>query len=98
RPPPSTAITSVTPNSAQSNGGTSISIVGSGFSNVTGVTFGGAAAASFTVTSTSAISAVSPSHTAGMVDIQVLSTLGNSPITSADHFTYLQSAPTVTGV
>ncbi|HLJ10891.1 MAG TPA: IPT/TIG domain-containing protein, partial [Planctomycetaceae bacterium] len=94
----SAAITAVSPNSGQQTGGTSVTITGSGFSSVTGVTFGGFAATSYTVTSSSAITAVSPSHGVGMVDIQVMAMMGNSSIVTADQFTYLQSRPTVTGV
>ena len=95
----SAAITAVSPNSAQAQGGTSVNIVGSGFTNVTGVMFGTVAATSFTVGSSTAITAVAPAEPAGQVDIIVDTTAGNSPVNpQTDQFTYLQSGPQVTAV
>src|SRR5436190_3136648 len=94
----SAAVTAVSPNTATANGGTTVNIMGSGFQNVTGVQFGSTSATSYQVLSSTAISAVAPAHSTGLVDTQVLAAAGNSPITSADHFIYTASPPTVTGV
>src|SRR5262245_17916465 len=92
------AVTAVSPNQATTQGGTSVQIAGSGFTNVTAVMFGNTAAASFNVMSGNTIMATAPTHTAGVVDVIVATSSGNSTPTSADQFTYTSSAPTVTGV
>src|SRR5258708_28499657 len=65
------AVTGVTPNTGSTQGGTAVNVVGSGFTSVMGVMFGTTPAQSYTVSSSSAISAVAPSHVAGQVDIIV---------------------------
>ncbi len=95
----SAAVTGVSPNQATTQGGTSVQIAGSGFTSVTGVMFGNVAAQSYSVMSASMIMATAPGHAAGLVDIVVDSMSGNSPINSADQFTYQQqSGPQVTSV
>ncbi len=96
----SAAITAVTPNSGAVSGGTTVTIVGSGFDDVSGVQFGMMMASSYQVLSSTAISAVSPSQmSSGTVDISIMTMMvGNSPETSADHFSYTAGAPQVTGV
>jgi hypothetical protein len=94
-----TSISAVSPSMAGTAGGTNVSVVGSGFTNVTGVMFGSTPATSWQVNSSSALTAVSPQHTAGAVDIQVITSGGSSPIDPThDQFTYVQSGPSVTGV
>ncbi len=82
-------VTAVSPSNGLAAGGTSVSISGSGFSGATAVKFGGVNAASFAVTSSSTITAVSPAGTAGCtVDITVTGPGGTSTTGAADHFTY----------
>jgi len=59
------------------------------------VKFGSHDATSFTSNSPNLISAVSPSESAGQIDIVVTTPGGASAISSADHFNFL---PTVTGL
>ncbi len=92
------AVTGVTPNTGTTQGGTSVNVVGSGFTNVMGVMFGSTPAQSYTVNSASAITAVAPSHVAGQVDIIVDTMSGNSSANSSDKFNFTQAAPTVTQV
>ena len=80
-------VNGVNPSSGSSSGGTSVSISGSGFTGATSVSFGGVAAA-FSVTSDTQLTALSPFHVVGTVDIRVSSPVGTSPNTSADNFTY----------
>src|SRR5581483_9741822 len=68
-PPPT--VSRVKPNKGPAAGGTSSTISGTGFSGVTGVSFGAIPAASFAVSSPSTIVAVAPPATAGAVDITV---------------------------
>src|SRR5262249_60852063 len=74
-------------------------ITGTNFTGATDVWFGELAASSFTVNSSTQITAVSPSQSAGMVDVQVETLSGISVVSTSDHFTYTAaSAPTVTGL
>ncbi|MBE2284561.1 MAG: IPT/TIG domain-containing protein [Prosthecobacter sp.] len=53
------------------SGNTIVTIYGGNFTNVTAVTFGGTAAASFAVASDTQITATTPAHTAGLVNVDV---------------------------
>lgn len=82
-------LTGVSPSSGSTAGGTSVTLSGSGFTGVTGVTFGGTAASSFTVNSVNQITATAPSHPAGTVDVVVNATGGASAVSPASRYTYL---------
>ncbi len=84
-PPP--VITSVSPDSGSTAGGTRVTISGYFLYATTGVTFGGRHA-SFTVNADGTVTAVSPSSGSGTVDIGVVSTGGTTTPSPADHFTY----------
>jgi hypothetical protein len=81
------AVSSVTPNGGAVAGGTTVAIGGNNFLNASGVSFGGAAAA-FAVNSATQITAFSPAHAAGQVDVQVTNPDGTSPANPNDQFTY----------
>ena len=91
-PPPS--VTAVSPDYGGTGGGTSVTITGSNFSGATGVLFGTARAATFTVVSPTSISATSPAGSPGTVDVTVSTPYGTSAVTSADEFTYVMSSYT----
>jgi hypothetical protein len=67
------SVTSVNPNGGPTSGGTSVTIGGSGFQTAVAatVTIGGAAATAVVVASASQITAVTPPHAAGAVDVVV---------------------------
>ncbi len=95
-PPP--IITSLSPTSGSLVGGTHVTINGSGFTGLSGpsaVTFGGLPATTYTVDSSTRITATSPAHDAGAVRVQVTAAGGTSVDTAADDFTY-QVAPAFT--
>jgi hypothetical protein len=94
---PVARVTAVAPATGPATGGTTVTITGTGFTGATGVGFGPVAAASFTVTSSTSITAVSPAAAAGTVDVTVLNAGGASGTSAADQFTFA-AAPTVTGV
>ena len=81
-------VTSVSPNSGPSAGGTSVTITGTSFTGATGVKFGTVAATNVTVVNSTSITATSPTGT-GTVDVTVTTPAGTSPASAADHFTYV---------
>ena len=90
------AVTSVSPASGPSTGGTSVTITGTGLSGATAVTFGATAATGFTVNSSTQITATSPAGAAGTVDIRVTTAGGTSVTSAADQFTYSSAQQTQT--
>ena len=83
-------ITSVSPATGAAAGGTLVTISGSGFTgtvSTTGVKFGGTNATSFNVINDSLISAVTPAHSAGAVDVLVTNGVGPST-TGTGAYTY----------
>ena len=74
--------------------GTAVIITGSGFTNATAVTFGGAAATSFTVVSDTSITATTPAGAAGSANIIITAPAG----TATGTYTYTASAPTFTSI
>ncbi len=89
-------VTSLSPSSGPSFGGTTVTLTGTGFSGATAVTFGATPAASFTVNSATSITATAPAGT-GTVDVRVTSVGGTSATGAGDQYTFVQ-APAVTGV
>jgi hypothetical protein len=89
-------VTGVSPLFGPATGGTSVTIIGTGFTGATAVDFGSIAASNVTVVSDTQITATSPAGAAGPVDV----TVANPSVTSAmnpsnDTFTY---EPAVTGL
>lgn len=89
--PPS--VTALTPASGTTAGGTTVTIAGSRFTGATAVSFGGTAAASFTVNGATQITAVAPAQAAGTVGVRVTTPGGTSADTAADDFAYLAPSP-----
>ncbi|NVO12427.1 MAG: autotransporter domain-containing protein [Rhodoplanes sp.] len=83
---PAPTVSSVAPNAGAATGGSAVVITGSGFTFATAVTFGGTAATSFTVNSSTQITAVAPAHAAGAVDVVVTNNVGSG--TLAGGFTF----------
>lgn len=84
-------VSGVSPATGSAAGNTAVSIFGGGFTGATTVTFGGVPAA-FVVNNDASISALSPAHAAGTVDVVVFTPLGVTPNTVADNFTYTGGA------
>ena len=95
--PVAPVISSLTPTSGPTAGGTSVTITGTGFTGTTAVTFDGVAAASFTVVSDTEITATTPAHAAGPVDVVVTSPDGAS---APGVFTYVAppAAPVISSL
>jgi hypothetical protein len=89
------AVTSVSPGTGSTAGGTTVTINGANFTGATAVKFGAVAATSFTVNSNGTITAISPAGAAGTVDVSVTTPNGASSVNPpADQFTYTVPAPT----
>ena len=94
---PDPAVTSVSPNGGAPAGGGQVTLTGVGFKNVLGVSFGGAPATSYTVTSPTTITATVPPGRPGPVYAFVTTIRGSSEAAPGSQYTY-QSVPTITGV
>jgi alpha-tubulin suppressor-like RCC1 family protein len=78
----------ISPKKGPELGGTSVTITGTNFASVTAVKFGSTEATSFKVNSETSITAVSPAHTAGRVDVTVATPNGTSAVSGKDRFRY----------
>jgi hypothetical protein len=94
---PPARVTALSPASGPSSGGTAVTITGTGLNAATGVRFGGVAAASYAIASSTQMTAVAPASVAGTVDVTVLDAGGASATSTADRFTFV-AAPVVSGV
>jgi hypothetical protein len=94
----SPVVNSVTPNTGSTAGGTAVSISGANFFNPSTVTFGGVAATNVVVVNSTTITATTPAHAAGAVDVVV--TDGGACIGATGRlpggFTYAPAAPVPT--
>jgi len=90
-------ITSVTPSTGSTLGGTAITINGTGFATGATVTVGGTPAASVVVASSTAITAVTPPGTAGAQNVVVTNT-DTGTASSTGGFTYVTPVVSATPV
>jgi hypothetical protein len=96
-PAPTPVIAGVTPDRGSTDGGTAVTIAGSGFDCVRDVTFDGAPATNVQVTN-GTVRAVTPAHARGPVNVVLSADNGGTPILSAPAtFTYTV-VPKVTAV
>lgn len=91
---PVPTISNLIPTSGPSTGGTSVTIAGNGFAAGATVMFGGVPATGVVVNNHSAITAVTPAHAIGTINITVTNTNGISG-TLANGFTYTSTSETV---
>ena len=91
---PAPTVTSVSPNSGTTAGGTAVTITGANFATGATVMFGSAAATSVVVVSGTQITATTPAGTAGAALVTVSNPGGQSGAL-AGGFTYI-APPTVT--
>ncbi|MEU7764831.1 ice-binding family protein [Nocardia sp. NPDC049190] len=91
---PVPTLTSISPASGPAAGGTVVVLTGTNLTGVTAVSFGGTPATSFTVNSSTQITAVAPAHSAGTVSVTVTAPGGTS---NGVAFTYI-AVPTLTSI
>ena len=94
---PAPTVTSITPNSGVSTGGTAVTVTGTGFLAGATVKLGGTSATSVTLVNSTTITAVAPAHAAGAVSVVVTNT-DTKTGTLANGYTYTAPpapAPTV---
>ena len=91
-------ISSVSPPSGTTVGGTQVTITGTGFSTVQHVKFGTTTASAYTVKSSTQITATAPAHAAGTVRITVITAGGTTPSSSGDTYQFVVLNPAVAGV
>jgi IPT/TIG domain len=89
------SVSSLSPTSGSTLGGTAVTIAGTGFGAGASVSFGSTTASSVTVNSASSITATSPAGS-GTVNVTVTTSSGTSATTSGDQFTYV--APAITAI
>jgi alpha-tubulin suppressor-like RCC1 family protein len=82
------SVTGLEPSYGPKAGGTSVTISGTNFSEVTAVHFGSTNAKKYTVNSTSSITVSSPAGAGGPVDVTVTTAGGTSATSAADQFSY----------
>ena len=85
--PPAPTVTQVSPSAGPTAGGTAVTITGTNLTGATAVSFGSTPATSFTVTSSTQISATAPAG-AGIVDVTVTTAVGTSTTSAADRYAY----------
>lgn len=80
-------INAISPSSGPASGGTGVTLTGSGFTGATGITFGGIAATSVNVVDSNTVTAVTPTHATGAVDVVIATPIGSG--TKVNGYTYL---------
>jgi hypothetical protein len=88
--PEAPKLSGVTPTSGSASGGTGVTLSGTGFADTTGVTFGGEAATSVHVVNSTTVTAVTPAHAAGAVDVVI--TMPSSSAILTNGYTYETTA------
>lgn len=83
-------VTSVSPTAGTTSGGTSVTITGTGFLSGATVSFGGTAATNVSIVSSTSITATTPAHAAGTVNVVVTNTDSQNG-TLSNGFTYTAS-------
>src|SRR6185369_6052579 len=99
---PNTApvVSGVSPASGVAAGGTSVTISGTGFASGASVSFGSSAATNVTVVGSTTITATTPAHSSGAVNVTVTNPGGEAG-TKTNGFTYASAplpAPSVSGI
>ncbi|CAB4911864.1 unannotated protein [freshwater metagenome] len=84
--------TSISPEAGPTDGGTLVTITGTGFTDATSVEIGGTAATGLTIVSDTQLTVVTPAHVADLSDVKVISDFGDVTQFNAYRFAL---APTI---
>jgi hypothetical protein len=84
---PAPRVSAISPNTGTTNGGTAVTVTGTGFRSGATLTIGGTAATGVTVVSSTSITARTPAHAAGAADVGVRNT-DNQMGTLSGGYTY----------
>ena len=97
---PAPTVSTITPTSGPTTGGTPVTITGTGFLAGATVSLGTTAATSVVVMNSTTITANTPAHAAGAVNVVVTNTDGQSstPLTNGYTYTAVNPAPTVSTI
>ena len=90
-------VTSILPLSGTTAGGSLVTITGTHLNGATAATFGSTVVTVTNVTATT-LTAIAPSHAAGIVDVSVTTPGGTSATSAADQYTYVAPVPTFTSI
>jgi len=83
-------LTAVNATTGPAAGGAGVTLTGTGLTGATSVTFGGIAATSVNVINSTTVTAVTPAHAAGAVDVVINTPAGGATLTSG--YTYVATA------
>ncbi|WP_396936714.1 midcut-by-XrtH protein [Mycolicibacterium sp.] len=83
-------LTAINPTSGSASGGVGLTLTGTGLTGATSVTFDGIPATSVNVVNSTTITAVTPPHAAGIVDVVVDTPSGGATLTNG--FTYVTTS------
>lgn len=78
----SVTLDSINSNSGTASGGAGVTLTGAGLTGATGVTFDGVAATSVNVVNSTTVTAVTPAHAAGVVDVVITTPSGSATLTN----------------
>ncbi|MCC6387781.1 MAG: IPT/TIG domain-containing protein [Dehalococcoidia bacterium] len=92
-------VSTLSPVTGSTSGGTTVAITGTGLLNTSSVSFGGTPATSITVQNDNLLSVTAPAHAAGAVTVTVTTPGGTSVAGAGTTYTYtLAPAPVITAV
>ncbi|GAA5015815.1 hypothetical protein GCM10023258_00810 [Terrabacter aeriphilus] len=94
---PVPTLRTVSPGLARTDGGTIVTVTGTGFTRVSAVSFGGTDAPAVTTVSDTTLRVTLPAHAEQDVDVRVTTPGGTSPVVAAGRFTF-QDPPAVAAV
>lgn len=83
-------LTGISPNSGTASGDTGVTLTGTGLTGATAVTFGGTPATSVHVVDSNTVTAVTPAHTAGVVNVIIDTPAGGATLVNG--YTYVTTA------
>ncbi len=83
-------LTAISPNSGPAAGGAGVTLTGTGLAGATAVSFDGVAATGVNVVNSTTVTAVTPAHAAGTVDVVIDTPAGGATLTNG--YTYLATA------